>query len=59
MKLKSIMASICILIIGSALLILTGCSGGSSSNNSNKNDDPAEPSFEQATITNPTQIDNE
>ena len=59
MKLKSIMTSICILMVGTALLILTGCDGGSSSNNSNKNDDPAEPSFEQATFTNPTQIDNE
>ena len=59
MKLKSTLAYICILIIGSALLILTGCDGSSSSNNSNKNEDPAEPSFEQATFTNPTQIDNE
>ena len=52
------MASICILIIGTALLILTGCDGSSSSNNSNTNEDPAEPSFEQATFTNPTQVDN-
>jgi hypothetical protein len=59
MKLKSMMASICIIMVGTALLILTGCDGSSSSNNSNKNEDPAEPSFEQATFTNPTQIDNE
>ena len=58
MKSKSISASICVLMVGTALLILTGCGGGSSSNNSNKNEDPAEPSFEQATFTNPTQVDN-
>ena len=59
MKLKSMMTSICILMVGTALLILTGCDGSSSSNNSNSNnEDPAEPSFEQATFTNPTQIDN-
>jgi len=57
-KSKSISASICVLMVGTALLILTGCGGGSSSNNSNKNEDPAEPSFEQATFTNPTQVDN-
>ena len=44
-------------MIGTALLILTGCSGNSSSNNTPQ--DPAEPSFEQATFTNPTRIDNQ
>ncbi len=59
MKLKSTMTSICILMVGTVLLILTGCDGSSSSNNSNANADPAEPTFEQATFTNPTQIDNQ
>jgi hypothetical protein len=58
MKLKNIMTIICILVAGTALLLLIGCGGGSSSNNSSTDEDPAEPLFEQASFTNPTNIDN-
>jgi hypothetical protein len=57
MKSTCIMAIMGILIAGYALLSLTGCDNGSSSNNSNP--DPAEPPFQQASFSNPTQIDNE
>ncbi len=64
MKLICFNATIFILIVGTALLTLTGCWGSSSSNNSNpsgsgnSNADPAEPSFDQASFTNSTQVDN-
>ncbi len=54
MKSKHLKLSFFILIVGTALLILTGCNGNSSSSS----DDPAEPEFDQAAFTNSTQIDN-
>ena len=54
MKSKCFKVSIFLLIVGTALLILTGCNGNSSSSS----DDPAEPEFDQAAFTNSTQIDN-
>ena len=56
MKLMNISTSICILIFGSMLLFMTGCSSDSSSNNQTQ--EPAEPSFEQSTFSNSTWIDN-
>jgi len=55
MKSKVLAATMGILMVGYAILILVGCS----SNSSNSNNDPAEPTFEQASFSNPTQIDNE
>jgi hypothetical protein len=54
MKSKCLKVSIFFLIVGTALLILTGCNGGSSSSSN----DPPEPEFEQAAFTDPTNIDN-
>jgi hypothetical protein len=54
MKPKCLFESILILAICLVLQILIGCNGGSSSSS----DDPPEPEFDQATFTNPTQIDN-
>jgi hypothetical protein len=54
MKSKCLKVSIFFLIVGTALLILTGCNGSSSSSSN----DPPEPEFEQAAFTNPTNIDN-
>jgi hypothetical protein len=60
-KSKRIVLFVCILIFGSMLLILGGCSSNSSNNSDNEKvkDAAEDPLFADAIFSNPTQIDNE
>ena len=58
MKSNKIMPLLCILMVGTALLIWTGCSDNSSSNNTNPANDPAEPAFEEASFNDAAMVDN-
>ena len=59
MKSTKMMASLCMFMLGTALLFWTGCSDSSSSNNANPANDPVAPVFEEASFTNATQVDNQ